>query len=264
VAKQRAGSRATASTALSSGRRVLAIAQRELMSIFLSPIAYIVIAVFLVLHGWVFWAILDWFNSPGREGSPFSTVLSNGFAWFFLLLTVPAITMRLFAEERRSGTIETLFTSPVTEAQAVIGKFLAAYAFYICLWLPTLIYVGILFTYSSPDWRPIATGYAGVLLVGAMCVGIGEFTSTLTRNQIVAYMTAAAVLLSLFLVGLLLPYVIKTPAARPVLDYFDLFKHIEQDFAAGVIDSRHVIYYLSVTVFALFLATRTIEGRKWS
>lgn len=245
-------------------RKVITIAQRELMAIFLSPIAYIVVAIFLLLNGYIFWLILNIFNRPGEEGSPFAIFLGseNIFAWIFLLLTAPAITMRLFAEERRSGTIETLFTAPVAEYQAVLGKFLAGYLFYLCLWLPTVVYVIILRRFSSADLRPVATGYVGVALLGAMFVAVGEFTSTLSRNQIVAYMTGAAALLGLFLGGLLLPIVLKGETASQVLEYFNLYKHV-QDFSQGIVDSRHVVYYLSVTAFALFLATRVIESRKW-
>ena len=244
--------------------RTLAIAQRELIAIFLSPIAYIVVAIFLLLNGYIFCLILSLFNKPGIEGSPFAIFLGseNIFAWIFLLLTAPAITMRLFAEERRSGTIEALFTAPVAEGEAVMGKFLAGYVFYLCLWLPTVLYAVILSKYSSPDWRPMATGYLGVALVGAMFVAVGEFTSALTRNQIVAYMTGAALLLGLFLGGLLLPMVLKSDEAGQVVEYFNLYKHV-QEFSQGIVDSRHVVYYLSTTVFALFLTTRVIESRKW-
>jgi ABC-2 type transport system permease protein len=245
-------------------RRIVPITQRELVAIFLSPIAYIIIAVFLVLNGFIFWVILDFFKQPGTEGSPFAIFLGSGniFAWIFLLLTAPAITMRLFAEERRSGTIEILFTAPVTETEVVLGKFLAAYVFYLCLWLPTILYAVILAKFSSPDWRPMATGYLGVALLGAMFVAVGEFTSALTRNQIVAYMTGAAALLGLFLGGLLLPFLIKGARAPEILGYFNLYEHV-RDFARGVVDSRQVVYYVSVTVFSLFLATRVIESSKW-
>lgn len=249
-----------------SGRRVLALAQRELIAIFLSPIAYVVIAIFLLLNGFIFWLILGAFaEHAGMEGSVFAIFLGklNILSWIFVLLTAPAITMRLFAEERRSGTIESLFTAPVTEAEAVIGKFLAAYVFYVCLWLPTVIYAVILYRFSSPDWRPMATGYLGVALIGAMFIAIGELTSALTRSQIVAYMTGAVLLLVLFLGAVLLPQVLKGNTPRHVLEYFNLYKHIGEDFAEGIVDSRHVVYYLSVTVFALFLATRAVESRKW-
>jgi ABC-2 type transport system permease protein len=246
-------------------RRVVTIAQRELVAIFLSPIAYIVVAIFLTLNGYMFWLILGIFNrSGGMEGSPFAIFLGaeNIFAWIFILLTAPAITMRLFAEERQRGTIETLFTAPVTEAQVVVGKFLAAYVFYLSLWLPTVLYAGILFKYSSPDWRPMLTGYLGVALLGAMFIAVGEFTSALTRNQIVAYMAAAACLLGLFLGGLLLPMQFKGETASRILEYFNLYAHV-REFGQGIVDSRHVVYYLSVTVFTLFVTTRAIESRKW-
>ena len=246
-------------------RRTLTIAQRELVAIFLSPIAYIVVAIFLILNGYIFWLILSIFNrTGGMEGSPFAIFLGaeNIFAWMFILLTAPAITMRLFAEERQRGTIETLFTAPVTEAQVVLGKFLGAYVFYLSLWLPTALYAGILFKYSSPDWRPMLTGYLGVALLGAMFVAVGEFTSALTRNQIVAYMAAAACLLGLFLGGLLLPIKLTEEPWSRILEYFNLYGHV-REFGQGIVDSRHVVYYLSVTAFTLFLTTRAIESRKW-
>jgi ABC-2 type transport system permease protein len=180
----------------------------------------------------------------------------------FLLFTVPVITMRLLAEERRSGTIEVLLTSPVTEGQVIAGKFLAAFLFYVVLWLPTLIYVVLLKQHSSIDLRPVMAGYLGVLLVGFLFLAVGTFTSTLTNNQLIAAIIAFATLIALFSIGLVEQLLVSSSVVREALGYMNLWTHMD-DYAKGIIDSRHVVYELSVGLLFLFLAAKSLEVKKW-
>jgi ABC-2 type transport system permease protein len=183
------------------------------------------------------------------------------FFWLFLLFLVPVITMRLIAEERRSGTIEVLLTSPVTEAQVVVGKFSAAMIFYVFLWLPTVLYVLVLMRHSEIDLGPVLAGYVGVLLLGFLFLGVGTFASTLTDNQLIAAIIAFAVMVALFSIGLV-EQVIMSSDLKTVLGHMNLWTQMD-DFAKGIVDTRHVVYQLSVGVLFLFLAAKSLEVKKW-
>ena len=149
-------------------RKVWAIIRRELIAYFSSPLAYIVMTAFLLMQGYIFYLIVSFLNNPQTPAMTPLRLFFGGtiFFWLFLLFVVPVITMRLIAEERRSGTIEVLLTSPVTEAQVVVGKFAAAMAFYAALWLPTALYVLVLRRHSEIDIGPVLAGYLGVFLLG--------------------------------------------------------------------------------------------------
>ena len=169
--------------------------------------------------------------------------------------------MRLISEELRSGSIEVLMTAPVTEAQVVIGKYLAALAFYCALWVPTVAYAGIVSHYSHVDWGPIAGGYFGIFCLGALFLSIGVLFSALTRSQLLAAIMTFAVLSILFVVGLL-ENLFTNETVKQALGYVDLYGHMEE-FHKGIVDSRHLIYYASAIGFFLFLASRALEDRKW-
>ena len=165
-------------------RKTWALVWRELIAYFSSPLAYVVMTAFLFINGYVFWLIVAYLNDPRTQAMAPLKLLFGGtiFFWLFVLFVVPVITMRLLAEERRSGTLEVLLTAPVSETQVVIAKFLSAFAFYVVLWLPTLAYVAILASYSKLDWGPVAAGYLGIALLGGLFLSIGLFTSALVRN----------------------------------------------------------------------------------
>jgi ABC-2 type transport system permease protein len=176
------------------------------------------------------------------------------------LLVVPLVTMRTYAEERRSGTIELLMTSPVTDLQIIVGKFLGAMSLYAAMLGITLVHMAILFVYGNPEWKPIASGYLGLLLLGGCFVSLGLFFSSLTRNQIVAGMFTFAVLLLFWIldwVGSL-----AGPGVEKVVGYLSLTGHLE-DFVRGVIDSQHVIYYLSFITFSLFITAKAVDSERW-
>ena len=244
--------------------KILAIVRRELIAYFSSPLAYIVLTAFLLMQGYIFSIIVSFLNNPTTQAMTPLRLFFGGtvFFWLFLLFTVPVITMRLLAEERRSGTIEVLLTSPVTEGQVIAGKFLAALLFYVVLGLPTVIYVALLKQHSSIDLRPVAAGYVGVLLVGFLFLAVGTFTSTLTNNQLIAAILAFAALVALFSIGLIEQLLVSSSWIRDALGYMNLWTHMD-DYAKGIIDTRHVVYELSVGLLFLFLAAKSLEVKKW-
>lgn len=242
--------------------RIWQIALRELRAYFFSPIAYIVITSFLVLNGFIFWLILAAYNRPDAPtGSIMQLFLGRTvFFWFFQLLFTAAITMRLFAEERRSGTLEILMTAPVTDTEAVLGKFLGAVFFYAALWAPTLIYVFILRRFSPIAMGPVASGYLYVLLSGGMFLALGLLVSIMTRSQIVAAIVSFVFMLLLFLV----PVFMEQSASgiwRDALSYINTWSHAG-DFGKGLVDSRAIVYYASAIGFFLFLSVRTLAAKR--
>ncbi len=242
---------------------LLAIMDREIRAYFFSPLAYIVAAFLLLVNGMVFWLIVSFLNNPqARFGAPLELFFGQTiYFWLVLLFVAPVLTMRLLSEERRSGTIEVLMTAPINEAQVVVGKYLAALIFYCFLWLPTLTYAGIVAYYSEVDWGPVAAGYLGVFGVGALFLSVGLFASALTRSQLVAAILTFALLIPLFTFGLL-ENLFNDPTLKQVFSYLNLWQHMEE-FSKGIVDTRHLVYYLSVTVLFLFLSAKALEAKKW-
>lgn len=243
-------------------RKTWALIWRELIAYFSSPLAYVVMTAFLFINGYVFWLIVAYLNDPRTQAMAPLKLLFGGtiFFWLFVLFVVPVITMRLLAEERRSGTLEVLLTSPVSDGQVVIAKFLSSFVFYAALWLPTLAYVGILASYSKLDWGPVASGYVGIAVLGLLFLSIGLFTSALVRNQILAAILAFAVLVIVFSLGLVESVVIDQ-TLKGALGYMNLWSHMD-DFSRGILDTRHLVYSLSLSAFFVFLATKALEASK--
>jgi len=242
-------------------RKFLAIVGREWRAYFFSPLAYVILAAFLLMNGLIFSAIVAFLNTPGApKGQALPFLFTNTYFWIFNLFVVPIITMRLFAEERKSGTIETLLTSPVSETVVVLGKFTGALGFFLTLWLPTLVYVVILRSQTPIDLGPVASAYLAIALVGGYFLSIGTFASTLTKNQIVGAILAFAMLIPVFSAGLL-ESLSNDPGRRAAANYLNLWDHMEE-FAKGVVDSRRIVYYLTATAFFLFLTTVTLSAKK--
>lgn len=232
---------------------VLAIAERELKSYFVSPVAYVIAAFFLLISGYLFAFIL----ANTREAT-LRYLLSNlSVVWLFI---TPALTMRLLAEEQRTGTIELLMTNPIRDVEVALGKYLSALAFVAVMLLLTLYFPLLLFVFGSPDRGPILTGYLGVLLQGAAFLGIGLLASSLTQNQIVAAVVTFAVLLVLWLSDSVGGF-LGGPVGS-VFNYLSVTQHF-QDFPRGVIDTRDVVYFLSVAVGTVFLTTLNLQARRW-
>jgi ABC-2 type transport system permease protein len=240
----------------------LTLTWREIESNFYSPLSYIVLTMFLLLNGYSFYISIP--DAGGNVSDAIRYFL--GLSWMSWLGTIfipPLITMRLMAEEKKSGTIELLMTAPVTETQVVTAKFLGAFFFYVFLWSPSLLYIIIIKRYGAiPDNGVIISSYGGIFLLGGSFIALGVLTSALSGNQIVAAITALILNLLIFFIPLL-SQVIEWDALSRVLRELWVLGHFEFSFSKGVIDSFHVLFYVGLTVFFLFLAVRTLEARKW-
>ena len=244
---------------------IFAIANKELRSYFNSPIAYAVIGFFAFAFGFMFWVFLRGFvaesmrmnmNQMGASG----TVNINQMMLRPLVMQI-SVTMRTYAEEKRSGTIELLLTAPLTDVQIILGKFLGAVGLYAAMLLVTVPSVLVLFAYGNPDWQPVATSYLGLFLLGSSFIAFGLFISSLTQNQIIAGVLTFVLLLMLLLVGWLKDFV-TSPAALTAVSAVSVFEHFD-DFTKGVLDTKHIAYYVSVITFGLFLTARSVDGERW-
>jgi len=240
-------------------------------SYFASPIAYLLLTIFAVIFGFFFYTFTRLFVLQGMQmqmmgrGMPMDVneqvirpLLSN--ASVLGLFLIPMITMRLYAEEKRSGTIELLMTSPVRDLEIVLGKWLAALVLYAAILGISGINMGILFAFGRPDWKPVLVGFLGLLLQGGCLLAVGIFISTLTRNQIIAGGATFAVCLMLWVLDWVSAY--DQSAWAKVVSYLSVVTHFEP-FSKGVIDTKDVIFYLSMIFFGLFLTVRSVESLRW-
>jgi len=234
-------------------KNVWAVASRELRSYFLSPLAYVVIALFLALSGYLFALIL----ANGRQASLQGLVQNVSVLYLFI---VPAISMRLLAEEQRSGTIELLLTNPVQEWEIVTGKFLASLLLVVVMLALTALYPLFLYIFGSPDTGPIITGYLGILLQAAAFLSVGLWASSLTSNQIVAALIAFALLLLLWLSDNLGQFLGGTVGA--IVSYTSVINHF-QSFPQGVIQTNDVIYYVTLILGGIVLSTLSLQTRRF-
>jgi gliding motility-associated transport system permease protein len=252
-------------------RNVWIICRKELGSYFASPVAYVLLTMFAVIFGWFFWTSLAIFVVEGMEmqmrGQSFPMnvneqvirpLLSN--VGVIGLFFIPMITMRLFAEEKRTGTIELLATSPVRDLEIIVGKWLASLILYSCLLLFTALNFAFLFRYGHPDWKPLLTGYFGLLLEAGGLLAIGTFISTLTKNQIIAGAVTFGVCLMLLVLEWVSGYDPSTWAR--VLAYMSIFTHMES-FARGTLDLKDAVFYLTVIFLGLFFTARSMESLRW-
>jgi len=232
---------------------VLPMYQRELRSYFNSPVAYVVIVVFLAIVGWFFTNNLFLANTASLR-------LVFELVPLIFLFFVPAITMRLLAEEKKSGTLELLTTKPVRDVEIVLAKFFAAWSLLAAALIPTLLYLVTLIFIGKIDLGPVITGYVGLLLMGGVYIAIGILASSLTENQIIAFIVSFLIVFALFMVDKMLLYV--PQAFTTTLEFLGVDYHFS-NIARGVIDSRNIIYFFSVIGFSLLLATVSLERRKW-
>jgi len=256
---------------------ILAIYRREMSSYFVSPIAYIVIGFFLVITGYFFANILSiliersfmaqmqaqQMGAPPEMDVP-SLVIRNftGVIATLLLFLMPMLTMGSYAEERKRGTMEMLMTSPLTELQIVVGKFLALLSLFVLMLAPTLIYHLFMSFYSEPamPWRIVWTGYLGIFLLGAVLLALGSFISSLTESQIVAGVITFVVFLLLWVLDLSVRSA--TSMTGEIFKYLSILQHYDT-FAQGVIDTTSVVFYVSAVVLGLYLTHRTLESMRW-
>jgi ABC-2 type transport system permease protein len=252
-------------------RNVWIIFKKELRSYFVSPIAYLLLTMFGLVFGLFFWLQLTGFVNYSMEmqmrGQMFPLNINESLIRPLLmnlrvtnLFFIPLITMRLFAEEKRTGTIELLATSPIGDVEVIIGKWLAAVALYGCMLLLTALNFIFLFKYGQPDWKPLAIGYLGLLLEAGAMLAIGTFVSTLTKNQIIAGAVTFAVLLMLWIIEWVSEYESSTWAQ--VLSYMSVTSHA-QSFAKGLLSVKDGVYYVSAIFLGLFLTSRSMESLRW-
>jgi len=235
-------------------RNTRTIALREFKSYLASPMAYVVTGIFLALTGFFF----------NISPATYSETSINGFLQtgsLLLLLLASVLTMRLFAEEKKMGTLELLLTAPVRDSEVIMGKFLGSLGILTVMLVLTFYYPILLMSFGDPDMGPIATGYLGLFLLGCTSLAVGIFASSLTSNQIVAAVVAGGILFALWFLGMLANLLPET--LGEVIGYFSLSYYFP-DLMRGIIDTRGIIYYLSVTVLFLFLAIRSLEHSRWS
>ena len=252
-------------------RNALAIANKEFRSYFASPIAYILIGLFALLFGYFFYLFLMMFvrqseqmmQFGGGGGTNVNQMMIRGLfqnTAVIILFVMPMITMRTYSEEKRSGTIELLLTSPITDLEIIVGKFLGALALYGAMLIVTMLYMAILFRIGNPEWRPIVAGYLGLLLMGGCFLATGLFISSLTKNQIVAGFLTFATFLMLWIINWIGES--SGPTTRDLVNYLSITEHFD-DFSRGIIDTKHVVYYLSFITFGLFLTAKSVDSERW-
>lgn len=236
-------------------RNVIPLTQRELAASFLSPIAYIVAATFLVASGYFF---LQDTLLPGQEATirPMFESMAR-----LLVFAIPLLTMRALADEFATGTIETLMTAPVSDVEVIIGKFLGVLLFYGAVLATTLLHVVIVTVYGGSELSVVLLAYLGMFLLGALFIAVGIFASALTRYQLLAALTGMGILSVLtFVVDQLGRW--RSGAWRVVLSYVNVLGHFE-DFSKGFLDSRAIVFFLTMTALFLFLSVKILESRRW-
>jgi ABC-2 type transport system permease protein len=252
-------------------RNTFAIAEKEIRSYFASPIGYIVVGFFALLYGWFYINMLNYFVGQSMQASlgggaqamnvnqvMIRPLLQN--VTILLLFLMPMVTMRSYSEEKRSGTIELLLTSPVSDLEIIVGKFLGALALWAIALAVSLIHIALLFAYGRPEWQPIVTAYLGLLLMGGCFISVGLLISSLTKNQIVAGMATFGVFLFLWIVNWIGSF--SGPTVDKVTQYLSIVEHFD-DFSKGIIDTSHLVYYISFISFGLFLTAKSVDSERW-
>ena len=257
-------------------RNVIAIVERELRTYFISPVAYVVLTIFVFLSGLFFSTILNQVlqfammqamqgAQMGRGANPIDMpgIISQNFLQtmsVILLFMLPMITMGLFSEEKKRGTIELLLTAPITDLQVVLGKFFAAVSFYIILLATTWIPMAVLYIYGTPASGPILSRYLGLFLYGIALLAVGLFISTLTENQIISAVLSFGTIMVLWLVDVVAQR--SEAATKDVMTYLSILSHLD-DFMKGVLATSNIIFYLSLMLLGLFLTYRSIDSLRW-
>jgi len=245
-------------------RNILLIASKELKSYLTSPMSYIVVCIFLLLSGLFFVLYLNNtnFSDTSLQGfiDPLSVFGMQTGGNILLLIFAIVLTMRTLAEEKKLGTWELLLTSPVRDSDVVLGKFLGSFGIMFVMLALTLFYPLLLVIYGDPDMGPILTSYLGLVLLGGTALSIGIFASSLTANQIVAAVVSGAILFGLWVIGIVAT---NTPQAlQQVLSYLSISSH-SAAFEAGIIDTRDIVYYVSITALFLYASIRSLEASRW-
>ena len=242
------------------------IYKRELFAFFVTPLAWVLITVFLLVQGMHFFLLVDHFSSQSQtvsDQSPLQAFFGNTILLYLILfLLVPPMTMRLFAEERRSGTIETLMTAPVSSWAVVLAKYASVLTTYVAMWAPTVLYLVILRRTGEIDWGIAASAYLGVFLVGAGYLSLGLLMSAITKSQFLALVMTALIVLGLFILGVG-EFVTKDGTLmHDVCAHVSVWAHMN-DFAAGLVDSRRLVFYGALILLPLFVTVRAVDAWRW-
>lgn len=249
-------------------RKFFVLLSRELGAYFHSPIAYVVMCFFLFLSGVSFHGAVVLVNSAPTPMSVLEAFFNSVFFWFAFVLIFPLITMRLFSEEYKMGTIEPLMAAPVGDAQVVLAKFFGAVLFYCILWVPTLIYF-LVFQWQTGQPAADSNGayvgsYVILLLIGMFYISIGCLASALTKNQIIAAIISFCAITLMFFMGLLTFFILSVSSfLRELTSYLSSIQHMAE-FSSGIFDTRPIVFYLSMTAFFLFLTLQVFQRRRWA
>lgn len=252
-------------------RNIWTVCQKELNSYFASPIAYLLMAMFTIIFGFFFWNIVGYFVQMGLQSQLMGRSQPMNLNEMIIrpmlmnfsvvgLFLIPMISMRLFAEEKRQGTIELLLTSPVRDWEVITGKWLAAMGLYFATVVACGLNFIFLFAYGKPDWKPLLIGVLGLLLQAGALLAIGTFISTTTKNQIIAGGVTFGVCLLLWVFEWVSGY--ETAAWAKVMGYMSVVAHFEP-FSKGLIDTKDAVYFLSLIFLGLFLSSRSLESLRW-
>ena len=256
-------------------RNIAAIFQKEIKTYFTSPIAYVLAAVFLVITGYFFYGMTVTFSNEclyymqyaSRYGGMPPLNLNQqvirgmfGLISFISLFMIPMLTMRLYAEEKKSGTMELLMTSPLRITETLLGKFFACFVLYAIIIGLTVLYQVILGAYGHPDWGPVFSGYLGALLMGAAFIAVGIFASSLTESQIIAVVLGFGALLLFWVIGS--AAIFTRPGAGKIFSYLSILTHM-LPFQKGVIDTKDIIFFLGFVIFFLFVTVKVVESQRW-
>ena len=245
---------------------LVAVYRREVLSLWVTPLAWVLLTVFLLLQGAIFYSIIAHFTSMAEVSADMGPLQAyfgqeSIFLLMSLLLVCPALTMRTFAEERRSGTIESLLTAPVTATGVVLGKYAALLTTYALIWAPTLLYVIILRKTGVVDWGVVGSSYLGLVGIGAAYLAIGTLMSAMTKSQLVALLLTIFVEFGLFILGVG-EYIFDPGIFRDICAHVSMMGQME-DFSRGILDLRRVVFDGSVAGLALFLTTRVVDSWRW-
>lgn len=244
-------------------RNLPILMSRELRAMIVAPMFWVILVPFLLFNGFAFYTLLDLLSQPmAPEGAPTQLFFGGSILfWLALFPMCSVIPMGTLAAERRNGTIETLMTAPVTDLEVVAAKFLSSWIVYALLWAPVWLYFLMLGRFGEVEPGPMAAGFLGTMLIGAAFLSVGVLASALTRSQIIAAVVTFFALGTLFLVGVL-EYLSLEGSWHDVFHYLNVWAHMD-DWGRGIVDTRYLVYYATLTLFCLFAAVRALETRRW-
>lgn len=236
---------------------------RDLKTYFLSIVGYVILSMFLLIYGYVFWFLVGIYSSPQYNMTePMTNFFFGSFYyWFVMLIIPPLLTMRSIAEERKTGTLELLITAPVSETEIIFSKFLSSFLFFAFMWLTTLYYFYIISSDTVLEWKNILNGYLGTLLAGSVFISLGILSSTISRNQIIAAIISFSCGLLIFSASFI-SYFINADSLKTFLDYVNIMDNTMK-FSQGIFDTRPVVYFLSLTICFIFISVKILDSQRW-